>query len=166
MQIRNEAMSFTDEAEVRMQDLAEFLARDTRLNLALVSQLHDSEVLLTPGAFLMLVIPLIEAARMQEGGAGAVQPSTDPLAPEVLRESLGRLLATIRDEPAVGDRRLDTTDVTSIVVERKRSIFNPRGTSIRLGPRRNVRSSLSVIQAYWKRFCTIPPFCAKESDRP
>jgi hypothetical protein len=24
---------------------------------------------------------------------------------------------------------------------------------------RNVRSSLSVIRAFWKNFCNIPPFC-------
>lgn len=158
MRIREEAVSFTDEAEVRMQDLAEFLARDTRVNLALVSQLHDKELLLTPGAFLMLVIPLIEAARMDDGeGAGS------SYAPDVVRQSIGRLLDSIRDEPAPADSRLAGAEVTSIVVQR-RSRFRPRGAATRLGPRTNVRSSMSVIQAYWKRFCTIPPFCAKRSE--
>ena len=155
MRIREEAMSFTDEAQVRMQDLAEFLAKDTRVNLSLVSQLHDNEVLLTPGAFLMLVIPIIEASAAQ-GVAGAAPGGA--VSPEVLRESIGKLLASIRDEPAGADVALAGSDVNSIVVERK-SRFRPRSPAIRLGPRANVRSSLSVIQAYWKRYCTIPPFC-------
>lgn len=150
-------MTFTDEAEVRMQDLAEFLAKDTRVNLALVGQLNDKEVLLTPGAFLMLVIPVIEAARMNESRGGTTAERS--VAPDVVRESIGRLLDSIRDEPAAADGRYAGSEVTSIVVERKPSRFRPRGTPTRLGPRTNVRSSMSVIQAYWKRFCTIPPFC-------
>lgn len=153
MRIREDAMSFTDEAQIRMQDLAEFLTKDTRVNLALVTQLHDNEVLLTPGAFLMLVIPLIEASHATGGAGGAPGVS-----PEVVRASIGRLLETIRDEPAGADVALAGSDVKTIVVERK-SRFRPRSSAIRLGPRANVRTSLSVIQAYWKRYCTIPPFC-------
>ena len=29
----------------------------------------------------------------------------------------------------------------------------------------NRRSSLSVIRAFWKRFCRIPPFCARATGR-
>ena len=55
------------------------------------------------------------------------------------------------------DGRLDAADVNSIVVERKRSLFQ-RSRATKLGPRGAIRSSLSVIQAYWRRFGTIPPF--------
>lgn len=158
MPIRDEAMSFSDEAEVRMQDLAEFLARDTRVNLAMVSQLYDNKVLLTPGAFLMLVIPLIEAAQAQERRdqkAGAADIGLDP---EVIRDSISRLLQTMKQDPSPADLRFDASDVTRVVVQRKR-FFRKDTATIELGPRENVRSSLSVIQAYWKRFCSIPPFC-------
>ena len=159
MLIENEALSFTEEAEVRMQDLAEFLARDTRVNLALTSQLHENDMLLTPGAFLMLAIPMLEAARLHEaGGDGLRGKGRDVQAPDVVRESVGRLLATMKAEPAPSDARLDASDVNRIVIERKASLFHPWTRPTRLGPRNAIRSSLSVIQAYWKRFREIPPF--------
>jgi hypothetical protein len=143
-----ETLSFTEEAEVRMQELAEFLARDTRVNLTLTSQLHDHAVLLTPGAFLMLAIPLIEGGRISGGTAP----------PEVVREAIRGLLDTLRTEPAPADAKLGEADVRTIVVGRKTSLLRPRQKPIELGPRETIRSSFSVIRAFWKRFGSIAPF--------
>ena len=150
MAMTGEALSFTEEAEVRMQELAEFLAKDTRVNLALTSQLHDHEVLLTPGGFLMLAIPLIEGSRIQAGG---VAPS-----PDVVREAIRGLLDTLKTEPAPPDAKLGESDVRTIVVGRKSSLLRPRQKKMELGPRENIRSSFSVIRAFWKRFGSIAPF--------
>lgn len=150
MATKGETLSFTEEAEVRMQELAEFLAKDTRVNLALTSQLHDHEVLLTPGGFLMLAIPLIEGNRFQGGGA---TPS-----PEVVREAIRGLLDTLKTEPAAPDARLGEAAVRTIEVGRRSSLLRPRQKKIELGPRENVRSSFSVIRAFWKRFGSIAPF--------
>lgn len=149
----SETLSFTEEAEVRMQELAEFLAKDTRVNLALTSQLHDHDVLLTPGGFLMLAIPLIEGARLQ-GGNGQI-PSPPP---EVVREAIRGLLDTLKTEPAPADAKLGESEVRTIVVGRKSSLLRPRQKKVELGPRENVRSSFSVIRAFWKRFGSIAPF--------
>ena len=154
MPMQSEALTFTEEAEVRMQELAEFLAKDTRVNLALTSQLHDHDVLLTPGGFLMLAIPLIEGARIQgAGGAHGAAPS-----PDVVREAMRGLLATLKSEPAPADAKLGDADVRAIVVGRKNSLLRPRQKKMELGPRENVRSSFSVIRAFWKRFGSIAPF--------
>ena len=147
----SETLSFTEEAEVRMQELAEFLAKDTRVNLALTSQLHDHDVLLTPGGFLMLAIPLIEGARLQ--GAVGVTPS-----PEVVREGIRGLLDTLKTEPAAVDARLSEAEVRAIAVGRKSSLLRPRQKRVELGPRGNLRSSFSVIRAFWKQFGSIAPF--------
>ena len=145
-----ETLSFTEEAEVRMQELAEFLAKDTRVNLALTSQLHDHDVLLTPGGFLMLAIPLLEGTRVQTGG---VAPP-----PEVVREAIRGLLDALKSEPAPADARLSESDVRTIVIGRKTSLLRPKQKKVELGPRENVRSSFSVIRAFWKRFGSIAPF--------
>lgn len=150
MHIQDEAVAFTEEAEVRMQELGEFLARKTRINLALVGQLDDARMLLTPGAFLMLVIPLIEAA--------------DSVPPATVRESVGRLLETIKNDPAPFDARFDSSDVKRVVVKRRARLFRRTPPATELGPREHVRSSLSVIRAYWKRYCTIRPFCEGDAD--
>ena len=147
MQIQDEAVAFTEEAEVRMQELAEFLARKTRINLALVGQLHDARMLLTPGAFLMLVIPLIEAAE------------DDSVPPSTVRESVGRLLESIKNDPAPFDARFDSSDVKRLLVKQRARLFRRTPPATELGPREHVRSSLSVIRAYWKRYCTIRPYC-------
>lgn len=151
----SETLSFTQEAEVRMQELAEFLASDTRVNLALTSQLHDHDVLLTPGGFLMLAIPLIEGDRIKTaaGVAGVASPS-----PDVVREAIRGLLDTLKSEPAPADAKLGEADVRTIVVGRKTSLLRPRQKRMELGPRENVRSSFSVIRAFWKRFGSIAPF--------
>lgn len=157
MHIHAETLSFSEEAEVLMQDLAEFLARDTRVNLLLVGGAHDQGMVLTPGAFLMLAIPLIEAARLQgDDEAGLL---TDAIAPDVARESIRRILETMKDEPAPADSRLDASGVTTVAVQRSSGVFRSVKRTTTLGPRDRVRSSLSVIAAYWKRFCSIPPFC-------
>ena len=150
----SETLSFTEEAEVRMQELAEFLAKDTRVNLALTSQLHDHDVLLTPGGFLMLAIPLIEGARLQ--GAGGAHAASPP--PEVVREAIRGLLDTLKTEPAPADAKLSASEARTIVVGRKSSLLRPRQKMVELGPRENVRSSFSVIRAFWKRFGSIAPF--------
>ena len=146
----SETLSFTEEAEVRMQELAEFLAKDTRVNLALTSQLHDHDVLLTPGGFLMLAIPLIEGNRI----AGP----TGKASPEVVREAMRGLLDSLKTEPAPADAKLSESDVRTILVGRKSSLLRPRQKMMELGPRRNLRSSFSVIRAFWKRFGSIAPF--------
>ena len=148
----SETLSFTEEAEVRMQELAEFLAKDTRVNLALTSQLHDHDVLLTPGGFLMLAIPLIEGSRTQAGGAPAATPS-----PEVVREAIRGLLDTLKSEPAPADAKLGE-EARTITIGRKSSLLRPRQKKMELGPRENIRSSFSVIRAFWKRFGSIAPF--------
>lgn len=145
-----EALAFTEEAEIRMQELAEFLAKDTRVNLMLTSQLHDEDVLLTPGAFLMLAVPLIESARLR--GAG---PGTKP-SPEAVREAVGHVIASLKSDPAATDERLGE-EVRTIVVGRK-SVFRPMRKPIELGPRANVRSSLSVMRALWRKFDLLSPF--------
>ena len=150
----SETLSFTEEAEVRMQELAEFLAKDTRVNLALTSQLHDHDVLLTPGGFLMLAIPLIEGARIQgAGGTPAPAPS-----PDVVREAIRGLLDTLKAEPAPADAKLGDADVRTITIGRKNSLLRPRQKKMEIGPRENIRSSFSVIRAFWKRFGSIAPF--------
>ena len=150
----NETLSFTEEAQIRMQELAEFLAKDTRVNLALTSQLHDNDVLLTPGGFLMLAIPLVEGASMH-GGAGTTAAAAPP---EVVREAIRGLLDTLKTEPASADARLGESDVRSIIIGRKSSLLRPLQKKVELGPRQNVRSSFSVIRAFWKRFGSISPF--------
>lgn len=146
-----EALAFTEEAEVRMQELAEFLARDTRVNLMLTSQLHDAGVLLTPGAFLMLAVPLIESARLR-----GEEPST-ALEPDAVREAIGGVIESLVSDPAPIDGRLHDAEVRTIVIGKK-SIFRPMRKPIELGPRENVRSSLSVIRALWRKFATLSPF--------
>jgi hypothetical protein len=46
-------------------------------------------------------------------------------------ESIERIMRSMVEDPSANDRR----------------------------EQRNVRSSLSVIRAFWKNFCNIPPFC-------
>ena len=156
MATRSESLSFTEEAEVRMQELAEFLAKDTRVNIALTSQLHDHDVLLTPGGFLMLAIPLIEGARVQSAVASA--GATAAPSPDVVREAIRGLLDTLKSEPAPADAKLEEAEVRTIVVGRKSGLLRLRPKPMELGPRENVRSSFSVIRAFWKRFGSIAPF--------
>ena len=148
MQIQEEAVSFTEEAEVRMQELSEFLARRTRINIAVVGQIDDADMLLTPGAFLMLVIPLIEAADQS-------------VTPDAVRESVRRLLETMKSDPAPSDARFESSDARRLVIGRKPRLFRKSRPSTQLGPRDHLRSSQSVIRAYWKRFCTIRPYCSE-----
>lgn len=49
-----------------------------------------------------------------------------------LEESLSQLFTVMREDPSPVDSR-----------------------------NRNIRSSLSVIRAFWRRFCNIPPFCSR-----
>jgi hypothetical protein len=51
---------------------------------------------------------------------------------EVVNESLRQIFAAMREDPSPVDSR-----------------------------NTNVRSSLSVIRAFWGRFCNIPPFCSR-----
>lgn len=146
-----EALAFTEEAEVRMQELAEFLARDTRVNLMLTSQLHDAGVLLTPGAFLMLAVPLIESARLRGEAPGMALP------PDEVREAIGGVIASLKSEPSPSDERLRDAGVRTLVVGR-RSLLRPTRRPIELGPRDAVRSSLSVIRALWRKFGTLSSF--------
>ena len=150
-----ESLTFTEEAEVRMQELAEFLAKDTRVSLALTSQLHDHDMLLTPGGFLMLAIPLIEGSRVRaaDGGTPVVSPS-----PEVVREAMRGLLETLKSEPAPADVRMGEAGTRTMVVGRKSSFLRPLQKRMEVGPRGGMRSSFSVIRAFGKRFGSITPF--------
>lgn len=155
---RTEELPFAEEAEARMQELAEFLGRDTRVNLALVTQLHDRGMVLTPGAFLMLVVPLLEATRLEEqlGPEGATEPGLLP--PDIVRESIGKLLDAMRSDPSSIDRRLDAADVTGITIPRRPTRKDKHPEAIRIGPRGKVRSSLSVARALGKWFGRVPPY--------
>jgi hypothetical protein len=75
---------------------------------------------LSTGARQMLRVPIVETAEF-----------ADHFDPGQTDESLGRVLATLKDE----------TPVT-----------NAEGTP-------NMRTSVAVIRAFWKNFCNIPPFC-------
>ena len=146
-----EALAFTEEAEFRMQELAEFLAKDTRVNLMLTSQLHDAGVLLTPAAFLMLAVPLVESSRLRgQEPAAALQP-------DAVRAAIGGVIESLRADPAPADERLRESDVRALVIGR-RSLFRPMRRPIELGPRDHLRSSLSVIRAFWRKFDTLRPF--------
>ena len=156
MEIQGEAMSFTEEAEVRMQELAEFLGRESRINLTLGNRLHEAGVLLTPGAFLMLAIPLLESARAAER-AGTPTAGGTATSPDVLRRSITTLLESMKQDPAPGDRTFDEASVRRLIVRRKKRLRRDE-TAADLGPRDLVRSSLSVVRAFAKRFTEIPPF--------
>lgn len=79
---------------------------------------------LTPGAYEMIVVPLVEV--LQTG---------EELNLEMVRNTLEQIVIEVAKEPAARD----------VTLSKKNS--------------QQTRSSWSVIKAFWKRWCNIPPLC-------
>jgi hypothetical protein len=131
-----------DGAEVELARLVRQLADAMRLNeifqqASMQSFVNTSR--LSPGAVLMLMIPLIEAARLQgefsTRASSGLPPELDVDSGRVV-QSLASLMREIETSPAAADRLIS---------------WRPDQRE----------TSLSVIKAFWRRFCNIPPFCGE-----
>jgi hypothetical protein len=107
----------------------------------------ELDLRLTPGAILMLMIPLLEAAKLQETFTDVYRMIPPPqllsVGKDLAVSSLSRLLLDVQESPSAADNQLQL-------------YLKAQGYPF--------ASSLSVIKAFWKNFCNIPPFCG-EPDR-
>ena len=100
-------------------------------------QEKDAGITLSPPARLMLILPLYEIQKRF--------PKFPIL--DFSTASLKDLIVTMAEEPAVGD--VPPTDWESTLE-----------TDAHLH-----RTTLSVIKAFWARFCNIPPFCGEGGEK-
>ena len=107
---------------------------------------RDKGIRLTPAAALMLLLPLYEvnlrSAPRRTWIRRTLQRRPLLLDKAEIRQSLTMLVQEVAKSPATADL-----------------VFEPVGPS---QPSVQARSTLSVIKAFWKRFCNIPPFCGEK----
>jgi hypothetical protein len=127
-------------SEEQMRLLAEKLQGSLELEGFLEEALADLRIEPTPGARLMLLIPLAEAKDREDFERGNVE------------HSLNDLLEEMAEKPATVDKDLE---------ERKRRNRVGSNREERRRDERRSRSSVSAIKAFSQRFCNIPPFCGQ-----
>jgi hypothetical protein len=127
-----------------MADLVQQLGRTTNVNkLFARAAAGGLGMQLTPGAILMLMIPLIEAAQIQSEFTDLYRMSPPPslsVNRDMAEASISSLLRYIESSPAAADLSLQPF---------RESEGRPQLTS------------LSAIKAFWRGFCNIPPFCGE-----
>ncbi|WP_299226563.1 hypothetical protein [uncultured Psychroserpens sp.] len=103
-----------------------------------LSEMEDiNEIRLSNEAKQLLILPLIEYQKISKRNSRNFNTNENfKRELDSWRESISKIIKTIAYEPA----RIDRLDNDSIL---------------------NERTSLSVIKAYAKRFCNIPPFCGE-----
>ena len=131
-----------------MRELALWLEFELGVGTTLREEALETGATFTPGAYLMLLIPLYEYKQI----AGSL-PTESPSSRESGRrarplyvESYSKLVKQADEDPAAFDQ--DLTYKTK------------RGTP------KKVVTSLSIIKSFWKKFCDIPPFCGETKGEP
>lgn len=128
------------------------LVLDLEERLGISGQLRDAlaaqDVTITLGAYLLLLIPLYEATRLdspRDPPSGIMLPTRLAVDPQMASEAVGsvaKLLNEAASDPAAFD----------VDLAEQRSSGGKVGRII---------TSLSIIKSYWKKFCDIPPFCGE-----
>ena len=145
-----------------MEQLVNQLEVDLELADFLRHVANDLKIEMTPGAYLMLLVPLAEVNSL----ALAEFRRTNPyyrwkyrseklvLDRQLVEHSLRTLMREMAESPAAFDKALprDSDD---------RAHFWSR---LRFWDALPVRTSISVVKAFWKRFCNIPPFCGETDE--
>lgn len=99
---------------------------------------------LSPGARLMLLIPLLEIAEAEDVTGGEIAlPS-----PATVEDSLSSVVNGMQEAGAEFDARF------------AKAVEEPGVTAA------SRRSSLSIIKEFWRQFCRIPPFCGERQTKP
>ena len=137
------------ENEGEISETMEKLAKSLTESLDLEGFLSETyakhkEISFTSGALLMLLIPLFEARQSIALLEDTRFVRTLNVRQPTVESSLTRMIEEVVDSPAAVDSAL--LEVQALRDEPKR------------------RTSLSVIQAFWKNFCSIPPFCAGRGE--
>jgi hypothetical protein len=127
-----EKSSFSNKA-VEIQNLAVELLGAAGLSQFLPTFEKRFNIKLTPAAVLMLMLPLVDA----ETREGVLGKGFFDVSDNELRLSLKQMLKSMADDPARADA-LFSIEPSTVPEE---------------------RSALSVVKAFWKTFCNIPPFC-------
>lgn len=128
-----------------MLKLARRIKRELKVEEYLEDALDENQIFITPGAYLMITVPLFEAAHLQHYRSElGVRDSVLDTDVEMMRESIKRIVTDITSNPARADQ-----------VPEEREGFDEEGE------RRSVRTSLSMLKAFFRNFCNIPPFCGE-----
>jgi hypothetical protein len=136
-----------DQAAREMLALATRLKRDFGLEETIDRVLRRNDVALTPGAMMVLVAPLVEAAGVQKYRHERQGIYDDGL--DVDMTTVARSVEAITEEAKSDPAKIDR-------IPRELRVRDPAGD-------REValRSSQSILKAIARRFCRIPPFCAE-----
>ncbi len=141
---------------VTMEQLANQLLEELELRDFFKRVVDELKVELTPGAYLMLLIPVAEINEQSKSEAkrwlDQYQEERLSIDRAQVEESLLKLLTEIAQSPAAADRNFKRKDAGSLWDRFSFRKFLP------------MRSSLSAIKAYWKRFCNIPPLCGETEE--
>ena len=135
---------------ISMEQLADQLIEELDLAKFLGQVVNSLKVELTPAAYLMLLVPLAEINRQARLGTSRWRFSLQRglvIERPLVEESLRKLLTEIARSPATSDRNIKR-EHTGLLFRKALPL----------------RSSLSVIKAYWARFCNIPPLCGETEE--
>jgi ABC-type phosphate transport system auxiliary subunit len=124
----------------QMNSLREALIDELELRGYFGAYLSEKNIQMTSGAILMLLIPLHEARQQLSSYIFTAfnEQDVSRASRENIENSLNKLLNDVIAEPAKND--LTVSDVVG----------------------QQQRTSLSVVKAFWQKFCNIPPFCGEK----
>jgi hypothetical protein len=137
---------FYDTTGAEVVDLARKMKSKMGIETYLEDKLRDHDVFFTPGAYMLLAAALQDAAYFQRirqrmpGGEGSSDFSLDDV-----RKTIDIIVREAKENPAYIDRYPEELPFRSA---------NMPGS-------RPGRSAISVIKAFWKRYCNIPPLCGR-----
>jgi hypothetical protein len=132
-------------ANQQMLDLVLHLKQYSQLEKFLNDVTHKHEVSLTPGALLVLIVPIIEASHAQylRENRNICSSNLDTNM-NMLQNTVDRVIEEAKNLPAGSDKFPE-------------ELMAYDGN----GMRWSIRSSLSLIKAFASRYCNIPPFCGE-----
>jgi hypothetical protein len=141
-----------------MEQLAAQLTAKLGLTDFLKRVVDELKIELTPAAYLMLLVPLAEINRQAKSEVKkwnfSHQEERLAIDRAPVEESLLKLLTEMAQSPAAADRNIKREDTN-------RGSWLDRFRFTEAYP---LRTSLSAIKAYWKRFCNIPPLCGETKE--
>lgn len=145
-------MGTTGEGGNLMTMLIQQLAEELGLSELIKGVTDKLRVSPTPGSLLMLLVPLAEVNRYAIGkfSLNSTLAWGNPimgglvLDRDEVQQSLTRLLEGVSLSPSPADKRMQEEGLIA------RGYF---------GEEYHIRTSLSVIKAYWELYCNIPPWC-------
>lgn len=137
------------DAHWKMQELAINLKEQYQLDALFDQVIYEQQIAVSPGAQLMLIVPIIEAMAMQDyWQQEGTQNSVVNVDMDTIRQSLRQLVREAKNNPAHADQFPDQLTMEDSV-----------------GREWSMCSSPSIIKSFFRRFCNIPPFCSEKTER-